>query len=241
MVFSGGSVTCPVDDPSLLQGAELTLDRLLEPYFSRSKEGILLMTAGKIGELGPGAGCDGPIAKIARDMQVRLPDGEAPVMLVDFKAGFEDTARGVITGLDWILTVVDPTTAAMEMVFHLRDTLRRVQAGASPATAHIKDPALAEHAKRLYREAKVKGLFTILNRVADKEMEEYLRRRLADSDITPVAVVPQHKEITTAWLRGVSLPAHLGIEEAGAVIRELEVSEREHLFTAADSKPRSFA
>jgi CO dehydrogenase nickel-insertion accessory protein CooC1 len=233
MVFSGGTVTCPVDDPSLLQGAELTLGSLLEPYFSRSKDGILLMTAGKIGELGLGAGCDGPIAKIARDLQVRLPDGEAPVMLVDFKAGFEDTARGVITGLDWILAVVDPTIAAMEMVFHLRDTLTQVQAGASPATAHIKDPALAEHAKKLYREARVKGLFTILNRIADKEMEDYLRRRLLDGDISPVAVIPQHEEITAAWLRGERLPSDLGVEEAEAVVRELEVSERENLFTVS--------
>jgi CO dehydrogenase nickel-insertion accessory protein CooC1 len=158
-------------------------------------------------------------------------------MLVDFKAGFEDTARGVITGLDWILAVVDPTTAAMEMVFHLRDTLMQVQTGASPATAHIKDPALAEHAKRLYRGARVKGLFTILNRVADKEMEEYLRRRLAESDILPVAVIRQHKEITAAWLRGERLPTHLGMEEAEAVMRELEASERENLFPAGRRIP----
>jgi CO dehydrogenase nickel-insertion accessory protein CooC1 len=132
----------------------------------------------------------------------------------------------VITGLDWILAVVDPTTAAVEMVFHLRDTLMQVQTGSSPATAHIKDPALAELANRLYRETRVKGLFTILNRVADKEMEGYLRRRLAESDISPVAVIPQHKEITAAWLRGDRLPANVGVEEVEAVVTELEVYER---------------
>jgi CO dehydrogenase maturation factor len=242
MVFSSGTLTCPVDDPSLLQGAELTLDRRLEPYFSRSKEGILLMTAGKIGGLGPGAGCDGPIAKIVRDMHVRLPDGEEPVMLVDFKAGFEDIARGVITGLDWILAVVDPTRAAVEMVFQLRDTLMRVRSGASPATAHIKDPVLAKHARRLYREARVKGLFTILNRVAAKEIEGYLRRRLAESDISPVAMIPQHEEITAAWLRGGRLPARFGVEEAETVVRELEAAERKGpSIETADSTLRSSA
>jgi hypothetical protein len=44
-----------------------------------------------MGELGPGAGCDGPIAKVARDVRVRDGEGTPPV-LVDFKAGFEDSA-----------------------------------------------------------------------------------------------------------------------------------------------------
>jgi CO dehydrogenase nickel-insertion accessory protein CooC1 len=237
MVFSGGAVRCPVDDPTPLQGAELALDRLPAPYFSRSEEGILLMTAGKIGGLGLRAGCDGPIARITRDLEVHLVGDEEPVMLVDFKAGFEDTARGVITGLDWILAVVDPTTAAIEMVYHLRKTISQVQAGASPATAHIEDPALAEIAERLCSEARVRGMLAVLNRVADKETEAYLRKKLLDKDISPVAGIPYCKEINTAWLRGERLPAHLATEEAEAVISELEASERENQFTVVRTVP----
>ena len=108
MVFSGGLVTCPVDDPTPLPGAELSLDRLSGQYYNRNENGILFLTAGKIGDQGPGAGCDGPVAKIARDIRLHQ-SGEQPVTLVDFKAGFEDSARGAITSLDWAIVVVDPT------------------------------------------------------------------------------------------------------------------------------------
>ena len=111
MVFSGGLVTCPVDDPTPLAGADLDLDDLPPAYQGHSANGIDLFVAGKIGDKGPGAGCDGPIAKIARDFRPRYT-GEAPVTLVDFKAGFEDSARGNIVSLDRIIVVIDPTTVA---------------------------------------------------------------------------------------------------------------------------------
>ena len=78
-----------------------------------------------MGDLGPGAGCDGPIAKIARDVRIRV-SGENPLTLLDFKAGFEDSARGVLTGLDWILVVVDPTTAALQMAVHLQQMMKKI-------------------------------------------------------------------------------------------------------------------
>ena len=93
MVFSGGAVTCPVDDPMPLAAAEIELKNLDPEYYAKSPDGIILFIAGKIGDQGPGAGCDGPVAKIARDFRIYI-QGELPVTLVDFKAGFEDTARG---------------------------------------------------------------------------------------------------------------------------------------------------
>jgi len=68
MVFSGGVVTCPVDDPTPLAGAEVHLETLPDRYFVQDN-GITLLIAGKIGDKGPGAGCDGPVSKIARDLR----------------------------------------------------------------------------------------------------------------------------------------------------------------------------
>ena len=104
LVFSGGAVTCPVDDPTPLAGAELDLDRLPTRFLGHTPLGIRVLVGGKMGDLGPGAGCDGPIAKVARDVRVRSDD-DNPLLLVDFKAGFEDSARGVLTGLDWAVVV----------------------------------------------------------------------------------------------------------------------------------------
>ena len=88
LVFTGGAVTCPVDDPTTLPGAELTLTELSSRYQSKSPTGIRLLVGGKMGELGPGAGCDGPIAKIARDVRIR-GEGANGVTLLDFKAGMK--------------------------------------------------------------------------------------------------------------------------------------------------------
>jgi len=100
MVFSGGLVTCPVDDPTPMTGAELHVTQLPQKYYVRNAEGILFLMAGKIGDQGPGAGCDGPIAKIARDFRIEQ-DVPYPVTLIDFKAGFEDSARGAVNSVDW--------------------------------------------------------------------------------------------------------------------------------------------
>jgi len=83
MVFSGGTVTCPVDDPTPLIGAEVSLDQLSTRFYAQTPEGIIYLSAGKIAGMGPGAGCDGPINKIARDFRL-LSDRKSLVTLVDF-------------------------------------------------------------------------------------------------------------------------------------------------------------
>ena len=124
MVFSGGPVTCPVDDPSVLQGGEVGLQDLPPEYYAETPEGIRLLTAGKIGDMGPGAGCDGPISKIARDFVLRTGSVNE-VMLVDFKAGFEDSARGVLTNLDWAIQILDPNAASVSMTINMDQLVRR--------------------------------------------------------------------------------------------------------------------
>ena len=48
MVFQGGAVSCPVDDPTLIQGNDIDLDDL-DPRFQRcSPEGVVLLQAGKL-------------------------------------------------------------------------------------------------------------------------------------------------------------------------------------------------
>jgi len=200
--FMGGPVTCPVDDPTPLAGAELDLDRLPEAFQVATPGGIRLLVGGKLGELGPGAGCDGPVAKIARDVRVRDASGH-PIFLADFKAGFEDSARGVILGLDWALVVVDPTTASLHMALHLDQMVRKLREGVPPATAHLEDPAMVEMARRQFRESTVRGVVAILNRVPDAEAEEFMRKRILEMGGPPVlGSLPERTEIQRQWLRG---------------------------------------
>lgn len=223
MVFSGGAVTCPVDDPTLLVGADVAIRDLPEAYKGRSPEGIQFFIAGKISGRGPGAGCDGPIAKIARDFRPRY-DGQQPVTLIDFKAGFEDSARGSIVSLDWIIVVIDPTVAAVQMAIDMQEMVDQLKAGGGPATSHLEQFELIEVAHQLYREAEVRGVLFVLNKVHDDLAERFLQGRLAGASIEPLGVVHDTPAISMAWLLGEPLirtPAQVEVE---AIVRKLEVA-----------------
>jgi CO dehydrogenase nickel-insertion accessory protein CooC1 len=222
LVFSGGSITCPVDDPSPLEGAEIDLDALPSQFVARTPEGIRVLVAGKMGDLGPGAGCDGPIAKIARDLRVADTDGRPPLIL-DFKAGFEDSARGALTGLDWMIVVVDPTVAAVHMAVHLAQMHGKIQDGVPPATAHLDDPVLVETALRQFRESRVRGISAILNRIPDSDTEAFLRGKLGALGGPPVlGTLPEGPELQSQWLRGGAVKDYSHPNKIEALVLALE-------------------
>jgi CO dehydrogenase maturation factor len=223
-VFSGGAVTCPVDDPTPLSGAKLEVDALPEQYYARTRNGILLLAAGKIGGQGPGAGCDGPISKIARDLKL-TENGEQFVMLVDFKAGFEDTARGVVTSVDLAIVVVDPTSAGIQMAADMKAIVGRIRAGELPATQHLRSPILVEMANRLFREATIKDVLFVLNKVEDEEMEDYICHQLAREGIEPIGAIHRNPSITTAWLMGTPIEGNEVSQEARRIAVALEKAE----------------
>ncbi len=224
MVFSGGLVTCPVDDPTRLPDSKIYLDELPTKYHCNNPAGITLLIAGKISDQGPGAGCDGPVSKIARDLSV-IEHGKAPVTLVDFKAGFEDTARGVITGLDWAIVVVDPTIAAIEMAVNMRDTVDQIRNGIPPATQHIEDPILVETANQIFTQASIKGTLFVLNKITDKETQNYLEKRLAERGIHPSGVIHEYPSISLSWLKGTPLDIPEARDNVIQIVEELEAAE----------------
>ena len=231
MVFSGGQVTCPVDDPTPLLGAEVQVKELPGEYQVSTPDGIHLFVAGKMGDKGPGAGCDGPIAKIARDFRP-LYGGESaasepPVTIVDYKAGFEDSARGNIVSLDWIVVVVDPTSAAVQMAINMREMVDQLKAGRQPATAHLEHPDLVELARRLYREARVKDVLFVLNKVRDRETETYLRHKLAEHGIEPIGLIHDDPALAAAWLRGAPLAGGSTQGEVREIAEAIELAQEE--------------
>lgn len=234
MVFSGGQVTCPVDDPTLLPGNEINLDELPAKYYRHNRAGITFLIAGKIGEFGPGAGCDGPVSKIARDLRIKKPNGSL-VTLVDFKAGFEDTARGVITGLDWAIVIVDPTLAAVEMAVNMRDMINQIKNGKLPATRHLRSFELVNIANKLFTEARIKGALYILNKIRNKETEEYLRTKLGAAGIYPEGIIHEDPAISLSWLMGTPMEAKKSHGEILSFIEKLEAAES-HYFAQTEVK-----
>ena len=220
-VFNGGLVTCPVDDPTPLAGAEIALDDLPRQYYGRDREGITVLAAGKIADQGPGAGCDGPVTKIARDLRIHA-SGKPVVTLVDFKAGFEDSARGVVTGLDWGIVVVDPTIVSVELAFHMKRMVELIKAGSLPATKHLDNPVLVEWANRLFTSALLKDVVFVLNRVQNAEVENYLRQKLGEKGVVPIGVIHEDTAVAVAWLTGAPLDAAKANDDARHSIDRME-------------------
>ena len=220
MVFSGGLVTCPVDDPTPLPSATVELDRLPSRFVGVTAEGIRLLVAGKIGAMGPGAGCDGPIAKIARDVRFTV-GGEPPITLVDFKAGFEDSARGVVTSIDWAIVVVDPTVASVQLAIHLVRIVQLIRQGVPPATRHLDRTDLVDLAVRQFHDAPIKGVVAVLNRVSDRETEQLLRSALAPAGPAVIGSLGEDPALQTSWLRGQRLDAADLERTARGIARDL--------------------
>ncbi len=220
MVFSGGKVTCPVDDPTRLEDADLHIDELPKKYYSKNEDGILILSAGKIGAQGPGAGCDGPIAKIARDVVIAT-DNQL-VTLIDFKAGFEDSARGVMTNLDCAMVVVDPTIASVEIAANLQQMVAQIQQDVLPATAHLESPEMITLANRIFTDARIEAVFVVLNKVASPEVESYLREKLASYAIEPIGVIHDDSSIPPAWLKEQKIYSASALQDIQVVVQNLE-------------------
>jgi len=222
-VFSGGSVTCPVDDPTPLPNARIYLDELSSQYYTHNDDGIAFLVTGKIGDQGPGAGCDGPVAKIARDFIIRGRHQEY-ITLIDFKAGFEDSARGAVTGLDWAIVVVDPTTASVKMAEDMRNMVDQIKADVLPATDHLESPEMVALANKIFIEARIDDVFFVLNQVPDAEIENYLKEQLKQREITPIGVISQDPSIPFAWLKGKQFHATKALSEVQIIVDRLEES-----------------
>jgi CO dehydrogenase nickel-insertion accessory protein CooC1 len=220
-VFRGGTVSCPVDDPMPLKQARISLTDLPGDYLGESPESITYLAAGKLGSDGPGAGCDGPLAKIARDLVIGDDTGDC-VTLIDLKAGLEDMVRGVITGLDLVVVVVDPTVASLALAQETVAMVKAIKAGELPATRHLESEDLVRVANETYRNARIKHALVLLNRISSNDIEQRLKLRLAEAGITVSGSIPERPEVSARWLEGRRLPESSDIDGIASVVARAE-------------------
>jgi CO dehydrogenase nickel-insertion accessory protein CooC1 len=146
--------------------------------------------------------------------------------LVDFKAGFEDTARGALTSLDMALVVVDPTIASVALAANMKDMVEKIKADVPPATAHLEDPEMIAWANRLFAEASIREAWYVLNRVQDAQEEEYLRQKLGEKGIEPLGVIYQRPSISLSWLKGTPIRSNEALAQVQRVLERLEHFEQ---------------
>ena len=82
---------------------------------------------------------------------------------------------------------------------HMVEEIRR---GVPPATRHLESPEAVELMNSLFRNARIRGLSVVLNRVDSPDTEQYLHRALEEVGVDVDAIVPADSAIAGAWLRG---------------------------------------
>ncbi len=81
---------------------------------------------------------------------------------------------------------------------------------------------LVNLANKLFTDSKIKDVFFVLNKIPDKETESYLREKLTQKGIEPMASIPEDAAIPVSWLKGTQLQAENLFDEAQKIIERLE-------------------
>jgi len=214
-VFTGGKVTCPVDDPFPLPGGTIDLDEIPGKFF-KQKNGITFFRTGKIQVAFEG--CDGPEDKIARDFIV--PGDQ--VTLVDIKAGLEHFGRGVEINFDGIITVIDPNVIAFEIAERVKKMIEEMKSGISPAVSHLEDPKDVEMMRKLAKSVKIRYAWAILNKVSSEEVKSVMMSELGKRGIEPVGSVRYDPEIFKSCLGDTPLRESGAKKDVEEIINRLE-------------------
>ena len=114
----------------------------------------------------------------------------------------------------------------MQMTFHLARMVAEIRAGTPPATEHLERPELVDLAVRLFREARVRGVLSVLNRVPDSDAEPYLRDALEAEGVPVGGVIGEDPTIQVQWLHGRRLGSDYLSEAAALLARSLEAVAR---------------
>ena len=96
---------------------------------------------------------------------------------------------------------------------------------------------MIELAKQLYRDANVKGVLFILNKVRDDLTEQFLLERLAQKDIEPLGIIHDTPALSMAWLLGEPLIKTHAQSEANNIVEALEKVDEEYAPLAQEVRP----
>ncbi len=146
--------------------------------FVRRKDGLRLVVIGKI--LMALEGCSCPMGIVSRSFLTQILLGPNEIALVDMEAGVEHFGRGVETGIDGVLIVVDPS----------RDSLE-----------------IAERIQLLSSQLTIGDVWAVLNKIPSEELIARLTADLNRRKVTVLAAIRHDPEIFASTLEGAPLAA----------------------------------
>jgi len=145
------------------------LDDLPGDYLAE-KGNIQLLSMGKIYEFGEGCAC--PINALSSKFLEILDLGDGEFLIADTDAGIEHFGRGVETGVDILLVIIDPSQESILLAKKISELGQQVD----------------------------KPVYYILNRIANQETEDFLLNSIDREKV--IAIIPENKEIFISGLTG---------------------------------------
>jgi CO dehydrogenase maturation factor len=161
----------------------------IPPEYILETDGIRLVTVGKI--LMALEGCSCPMGIVSRSFLKKLRLEPDEVAIVDLEAGVEHFGRGVETGVDCVLVVVDPSYDSLELAQKINELAGQIQ---------------------------VADVWVVLNRIPSADITRRLTAYLNQRDIRVIGSIPQDREIFDSCLEGRPLRGGVAEEEVDRIL-----------------------
>jgi CO dehydrogenase maturation factor len=164
----------------VLTQSRILIDDL--PSENVSEKGNLrLVVVGKIAE--PLEGCACPMGVLGREFISKLQLRDDEIALVDMEAGIEHFGRGIESGLDAVLIVVEPSFESI---------------------------SLAERIRYLSQCIGIGKIGAVLNKVSSENLSAKISQELRKRDVEVVSVIPHDEAVFNACLEGQALSSGQG-------------------------------
>jgi CO dehydrogenase maturation factor len=165
----------------------------IPPAFVKEKEGLKLVTTGKIHQALEGCAC--PMGVVTREFLKKLQLDPEEIGLVDMEAGIEHFGRGVEASVDYVICVVEPSLESISLAAKVMDLT--ILSGPS-----------------------FKG--AILNKIISADQEKKVTHKLRALGIPVIGTIGFHDDIQAACLEGRPLDENMAAAEMKSIIHVLQ-------------------
>jgi CO dehydrogenase maturation factor len=155
-------------------------------------EGIRLVEVGKILMSLEGCGC--PMGIVSRSFLNMLQLDRDEVALVDLEAGVEHFGRGVETGVDCVLVIVDPSIDSVQLADRISDMAEQIQ---------------------------IADVWVVLNKIPSKSIADRLTSRLNECGVKVIGTIPLDDEIFESCLDGRPIKGRVAAQEVDKILNFL--------------------
>lgn len=155
----------------VLTEAEIKIKNI-PPQHICKKDGLMLVSIGKILQALEGCAC--PMGVLSREFLNKLRLAENEIAIVDMEAGVEHFGRGLDTGIDSVVLVVEPSYESLTLSGKIKGLAREMQ----------------------------KNLWAVLNKISSDSLAAKLEEELKKREIETIGIIPYDSAVFTACLEG---------------------------------------